>query len=82
MLVNVPTLRYYQEILLNLKVYIHDFNCNIHICSFISFEFNAMSYCGVMTQCGVMADRGGFVKVISAELDQLSFFLYFTNVFC
>ena len=45
----------------------------VNLCSFISFESDVMNYLAVMTQCRVMADRGDFVKVTAAEVDQLFF---------
>ena len=70
-LVNVPTSMCFQKDSPNLKFYICDFNCNIHLCSSISFESNVMSYNAVMTQHNIMANKGDFVKVTAAEVNLL-----------
>ena len=72
-LVNVPTSMTFLKEFPILKVYIHDLNCNIHLCNSISLESNVMSYCAVMAQSIIMANRGDFVKVSAEEVNLLSF---------
>ena len=65
----MPTSMCFEKDSPNLKFYIRDFNCNIHLCSSISFESNVMSYDAVMTQHKIMANKGDFVKVTAAEVN-------------
>ena len=65
---DVPTSICFKVAAVNLRVCLHEFNCGIHFPSYVTLDFDVLSYQVVISQQKAMVNRGDFIKVNSTEV--------------